>query len=263
MEFALTIIFGIIGIVGTVAGIFSYMDSRETKKQLRDYKYIFDAAEKNITKDNLDEELDLLYKKKEEMDNAIEHEIPLRAQLTVLKDRIKAEEENLAVSYKRYISIREEYDRLNPGEETSLPQEILDTIEQKILPEYLVREQRDRKLRQLAIISYVVALLSINPVTRLFGYILVLYTVVPLYDLLILYLPKEKKKRKEFFIRVLLVLLVILNVIVALLFAQSLQPWYEYLQGPVLIAALLLSFLDLAVFILFIVKRVRAAKKGA
>ena len=61
----------------------------------------------------------------------------------------------------------------------------------------------------------------------------------------------------------LLGLLLILNVIVALLFAQSLQPWYEHLQGPVLIAALLLLFLDLAVFILFVVKRVRAAKRDA
>ena len=263
MEITLTIIFGIIGIIGTVVGLFSYMDSKESKKELGEYKYLFDLAGKNIAKENLAEELDLLYKKKEEMDNAIAHEIPVRAQLTVLKDRIKAEEENLAVSYKRYTSLREDYDRLNPGEETSLPQEILDTIEQKILPEYLLREQRDRKMRQLAIISYVVALLSINPVTRLIGYILVLYTVVPLYDLLLLYLPKEKKKRKEFFIRVLLGLLLILNVIVALLFAQSLQPWYEHLQGPVLIAALLLLFLDLAVFILFVVKRVRAAKRDA
>ena len=118
-------------------------------------------------------------------------------------------------------------------------------------------------MRELAVISYIIALLSISRVTRIFGYILGIYTAVPLFGLLVLYLPKDKKKRKEIIIRGLLILLLVFNVIVAFLFAISLQPWYGSIEAPVLIAFMFFLLLDLVVLIVFIVKRVRAAKRDA
>lgn len=57
-------ILGVVTIVGTLFGIISYADSKNSKKELEKYTYLFDLAEKNIDKKLTLEEIQRLHDEK-------------------------------------------------------------------------------------------------------------------------------------------------------------------------------------------------------
>ena len=148
-------ILGVVTIVGTLFGIISYADSKKSKKELEKYTYLFDLAEKNIDKKLTLEEIQRLHDEKKEMDKIVKEEIPRQARITVLYDRLKADEEYLSMSYNRYVETKKEYEKLQSENEVKIPQNILDEIEHQILPDYLIKEQKQKYMSMLTIISSV------------------------------------------------------------------------------------------------------------
>ena len=138
------IILGIVTIAGTLFGAISIYDARKSKKELKKYTYLFDLAEKNIDKKLTLEEINRLHEEKQAMDKIIKEEIPRQARLTVLYDRLKADEEYLSSSYNRYKQTQKEYEKLQLEEQIEIPKNILDEIEHQILPDYLIKEQRQK-----------------------------------------------------------------------------------------------------------------------
>lgn len=110
-------ILGVVTIVGTLFGIISYADSKKSKKELEKYTYLFDLAEKNIDKKLTLEEIQRLHDEKKEMDKIVKEEIPRQARITVLYDRLKADEEYLSMSYNRYVETKKEYEKLQSENE--------------------------------------------------------------------------------------------------------------------------------------------------
>lgn len=115
------IILGIATIAGTLFGAISIIDAIKSKKELEKYTYLFDLAEKNIDKTLTLEEINRLHEEKKAMDKIIKEEIPKQARITVLYDRLKADEEYLSYSYQRYKQTQKEYEKLQQEEKNEIP----------------------------------------------------------------------------------------------------------------------------------------------
>lgn len=198
-------ILGIATLVGTLLGILGIIDSRKSKKELKKYDYLFSIAEKNIDKDLTTEELEQLHKQKEKiqqqldrLNKVIKNDIPLEAQRTALLDRLKENEEHLVNSYNNYNNTKKEYEEISKIK-TDIPTEILKEIELHIMPEYLVQKKIQKYMSMLTYISYASALLSIIPVGEVYGKFTIIFSIYPLIRIFIINLPKDKKKRKEYF----------------------------------------------------------------
>lgn len=204
------IILGAATIVGTLFGIISYADSKKSKKELEKYTYLFDLAEKNIDKTLTLEEIQRLHDEKKEMDKIVKEEIPRQAKITVLYDRLKAEEEYLSTSYNRYIQTKKEYDKLKQENSIEIPHQILEEIESQILPDYLIKAQKQKYMSMLTIISYTTAFLSIIPVLGIFGNFSIIATAYPLFCIIKLELPKDKYERKRYILNLLYIILLLI-----------------------------------------------------
>jgi hypothetical protein len=84
----------VIGLLGTVFGVITWLDG---KKKEREYKFLLEAAGKNIDKSITEEQIKAgkseaarVSEQIEQLRKRIETEIPLEAKRTVLKDRIDA-----------------------------------------------------------------------------------------------------------------------------------------------------------------------------
>ena len=174
------VILGIATIAGTLFGAISIYDASKSKKELQKYTYLFDLAEQNIDKKLTLEEINRLHEEKQAMDKIIKEEIPRQARLTVLYDRLKADEEYLSSSYNRYKQTQKEYEKLQLEEQIEIPKNILDEIEHQILPDYLIKEQRQKYMFMLTIISYTTAFLAIVPIFNIFSRYSILATAYPL-----------------------------------------------------------------------------------
>ena len=109
----LEIIFGVSSVIGLLIAVWQTIKARNQSKDLEKYKYLFELAGKNIEKEKTQEELEILKNEKQRMDEAIQKEIPRKAHLTVLYDRLKDDEGNLVTYYHRYLETKQEYDRLS------------------------------------------------------------------------------------------------------------------------------------------------------
>jgi hypothetical protein len=134
-----------IGALGTIFGVVAWLDGR---RKDRIYKYLFEAAEKNIDRDVTEEQLDT--KKSEvsrvsdqisELRRRIEIEIPLEAKRTALKDRIDG---NLVTLQHTLASTLELQTQLIAvGEHIDLPPDLIKAVEAEILPEYVENSRRE------------------------------------------------------------------------------------------------------------------------
>lgn len=192
------VILGIATIAGTLFGAISIYDASKSKKELQKYTYLFDLAEQNIDKKLTLEEINRLHEEKQAMDKIIKEEIPRQARLTVLYDRLKADEEYLSSSYNRYKQTQKEYEKLQLEEQIEIPKNILDEIEHQILPDYLIKEQRQKYMFMLTIISYTTAFLAIVPIFNIFSRYSILATAYPLLRIIGLNMPKERQERKRY-----------------------------------------------------------------
>lgn len=120
------------------------------------------------------------------MDKIVKEEIPRQARITVLYDRLKADEEYLSMSYNRYVETKKEYEKLQSENEVKIPQNILDEIEHQILPDYLIKEQKQKYMSMLTIISYATAFLSIIPFLGIFSNFSIIATIYPLVCIIII-----------------------------------------------------------------------------
>ena len=81
--------------IGTIFGVWGFVNSRKSKKEIKRYEYLFQIADQNIDKNLSEEELDNLKKQKDEaqkkvesLNNIIKNDIPLEAQRTILADKL-------------------------------------------------------------------------------------------------------------------------------------------------------------------------------
>lgn len=196
------IILGVATIVGTLVGLISWLDARNSKKELKKYTYLFDLADKNIDKSLTLEELNRLHEEKQEMDKVIKEEIPKQARIAVLYDRLKADEEYLSTSYYRYIQTKNEYDDMQQKIDVEIPENILTEIEHQILPEYILKQKKQRYMSMLTTISYATAFLAIIPFFNVFSRYFILVTAYPLVNIIRLSMPKDKYERKRYIKRI-------------------------------------------------------------
>lgn len=243
--------FGFVTVLGTVIAIGQTIKARNQSKELARYEYLFDIADKGIEKEKTIEELKSLKEEKQKMDNAIKNELPLLARLTVLSDRLKEDEDDLAKCYKRYKTTKEEYDQLKSEESMEIPQNIVLEIENHILPDYILKEKRDGFLRQLTIISYISALFSINGQTRNLGRLVLITSIFPLVRIIILSLPKDSTKRKKYLLSLFSKILLGITVLCLILLCFLLFDSYSS-QSYILMEILLMVLLPMLVVDLFI-----------
>lgn len=224
------IVLGIITIAGTLFGAISIFDARKSKKELEKYTYLFDLAEKNIDKTLTTKEINRLHEEKKAMDKIIKEEIPKQARITVLYDRLKADEEYLSSSYHRYKQTQKEYEQLQLEEKIEIPQNILDEIEHQILPDYLIKEQKQKYMSMLTTISYATAFLSVIPIFNMVSRYSILFTAYPLIRIIGLGMPQNRQKRKEYILNVFhntaLIIFFLLSVYLGLLSFE--QYYYGY-----------------------------------
>jgi len=197
------IILGFITVIGTVFGLVSCLDARKSRKDLEKYSYLFDQAEKHIDKNLTLEELNRLHKEKQEMDQVIKKEIPKQARIAVLYDRLKADEEYLSASYNRYIQTKNEYINLNEEIRVEIPQKILTEIENQILPEYVIKQKKQKNMSLLTIISCSMAVFASIPVLNEFSRFFALAILYPLVKLFMLSMPKDKQERRKYILTLL------------------------------------------------------------
>lgn len=231
------------------------MMQKKSKKELEKYTYLFNLAEKNIDKNLTLEEINRLHEEKKAMDKIIREEIPRQARLTVLYDRLKADEEYLSASYHRYKQTKKEYEKLQQEEKVEIPQNILTEIEYQILPDYLIKEQKQKFMSMLTTISYVSAFLSVLPVFRVFGRYSILLTVYPLIRIIGLNMPKNRQERRKYLLNIFhnaaLIILFLLNVYWGLLLYE-LYPNHDSWTNDVLEIFFSLSAL---VFLLLLIPK--------
>ena len=226
------IILGLMTIAGTLFGAISIFDARKSKKELEKYAYLFDLAEKNIDKSLTLDEINRLHEEKKAMDKIIKEEIPRQARITVLYDRLKADEEYLSSSYHRYKQTQKEYEQLQQEEKIEIPQNILNEIEHQILPDYLIKEQKQKFMSMLTTISYATAFLSIIPFFHWVSRYSILFTAYPLIRIIGLNMPKNRQERKKYIFNVLhntaLIIFFLLTIYSGLLSFEQYKDTYKF-----------------------------------
>ena len=196
-----------------------------------------------------------LHEEKQAMDKIIKEEIPRQARLTVLYDRLKADEEYLSSSYNRYKQTQKEYEKLQVDEKIEIPKNILDEIEHQILPDYLIKEERQKYMSMLTTISYATAFLSIIPMFKIVSRYSILFTAYPLIRIFVLNMPKEKHERKKYVLNIAhnfaLIILSMLNIYLGLFVFEN------YYFGHWVDAELELAFsISLLFFILLLIPKI-------
>lgn len=209
------IILSVATLIGTIFGIWGFVNSRKSKKEMKRYEYLFKLADQNIDKNLSEEELNDLKKQQDEAEkkveslhNIIKKDIPLEAQRTILADKLKEQETALGQSYERYQKIKEEYEEI-ARIDNNIPEYILREIEKHIMPDYLIQQQRSRYMSLLTIISYLSAILSVVPVVRSFGSFVILFSLYPLLMIIKLNLPKNKQDRTRIIYKIVVGLILI------------------------------------------------------
>lgn len=227
------IILSIATLIGTIFGVWGFVNSRKSKKEIKRYEYLFQIADQNIDKNLSEEELDNLKKQKDEaqkkvesLNNIIKNDIPLEAQRTILADKLKDQEFALGQLFEKYQKTKEEYEEIAKIE-NSIPEYILREIENHILPDYLIQQQKNRYMSMLTIISYVSAILSVVPIVRSFGSFAIIFSLYPLLMIFKLNLPKNKQDRTKYISKIIvglfLLILGIYNLIMFFLIVYDLN----------------------------------------
>ena len=190
--------FGTVSVIGTLLAIFQTYKLKSQERELQQYKYLFDIADKSIDKEKTIEELNVLAEEKKRMDEAIKKELPLQAHLTVLSDRLKDDEKNLVVYYERYHKTKREYEILTETTHTEIPEGILKEIENQIMPDYLIKEKKDNAMRETTLLSFLSAVFFGFPLTAFLGRVTFIVLFFSIIRLFYISLPQNKKEREEF-----------------------------------------------------------------
>ena len=242
--------FGTVSVIGTSLAIFQTYKLKNQERELQKYKFLFDIADKSIDKEKTIEELNVLAEEKKKMDEAIKTELPLRAHLTVLSDRLKDDEKNLVVYFGRYHKTKREYEQLTKTSHTEIPERILKEIENQIMPDYLIKEKKDNAMRETTLLSFLSAVLSGFPSTRFLGRLSFIALFFSLIRLFFISLPQNKKDRKEYLINTFSILLQAVTLVTILVFfalaATDKLFSYEYdtISGMIMLAVMILLPID-------------------
>ncbi|NET40094.1 MAG: hypothetical protein F6K19_50510 [Cyanothece sp. SIO1E1] len=131
----LSILFGLIGVIGTIVGFLSWRSGNKTQNA---YEYLFKLAEKNIEKENLDQginqskaQLQETLTRVSDLQSKIERDIPAEARRAVLLDKFNTQVEYLNEINFSIQAIRKELEIL--GEPAILPNELRQAIENEIV----------------------------------------------------------------------------------------------------------------------------------
>lgn len=162
MQNWMNLFFGIIGIAGT---IFGYVSWRLAKKSTAAYSLLFELADRHIdksltdkklsdTKDQLKEEANRI----RELQSKIQHEIPIEARRTVLKDKLETNVEQMHEVYTSLQKVRKQLLKL--GDEANIPYEIKSAIDTEIQPKYLAKRRKSDLRNYLTIITAAAAISS-------------------------------------------------------------------------------------------------------
>lgn len=255
-------ILGIVTIAGTLFGAISIFDARKSKKELEKYSYLFDLAEKNIDKTLTLDEINRLHEEKKAMDKIIKEEIPKQARITVLYDRLKADEEYLSSSYHRYKQTQKEYEQLQQEEKIEIPQNILNEIEHQILPDYLIKEQKQKFMSMLTTISYATAFLSVIPIFNWVGRYSILFTAYPLIRIIGLGMPKNRQERRKYILNVFHNIILIISFLLTIYSGLLSFAYYDYHYGSLFIDLDAVFQITLPIFLFLLITKIISIYKN-
>lgn len=158
----LNILFGLVGIAGSIFGYSSWSSSRKSESA---YKHLFELADLHIDKSLTDKKLsDSKLQLQEEADRikelqrTIRHEIPIEARRAVLRDKFETNVEQIHDVYLSLNRARTELTKL--GDRTEIPEEIKKAIDDEIKPEYLIKRRKSDLRNYLTIITAFAAISS-------------------------------------------------------------------------------------------------------
>lgn len=265
------IILSVATLISTIFGIWGFINSRNSKKELKRFKYLFQLADQNIDKNLSEEELDNLKKQKDEAQEKIEslnkiikNDIPLEAQRTILADKLKEQEISLGQSFEKYQKTKKEYEGIAQIN-NNIPDNILSEIENHIMPDYLIQQKRSRYMSMLTIISYVSAFLSVVPIVSVFGRFVILFSLYPLLMVFKLNLPKNKQERTKYInklvVGLILVILGIYNFIMIISIVYDFRWDYKAWDIMLLIFLFTLPIFIIIVLVTIIKKIIRKNRK--
>lgn len=148
-------IVGLIGVISAVITIYAFRQSYKTKK-LQDfvYKQAQIALEKESAQEKLNqtkEELTNVETRLTELQKQIQKDLPIEARKAVLKDRLEESIENMKKYYDDVTTTKEKLSKL--GENNSISDELLKSIQQEIEPKYLIKEKINNLKTYITIVS--------------------------------------------------------------------------------------------------------------
>ncbi|MBQ2968462.1 MAG: hypothetical protein IJE10_10135 [Clostridia bacterium] len=251
------IILSVATLIGTIVGIGGWLESKKSKKELKNYEYLFRIAANNIDRDLTKEQLEQLHKEKNEMqqkvmglNKIIKEDIPFEARRTVLFDRLKEDEKYLIESFTKYKNTKSEYEKIEQIE-NNIPEEILTEIELHIMPDYLSEQRKQRYMSMFTYISVGSAILSVLPLTRVLGNFVILWSLYPLIRICALNLPKNKKERRKYITNILYyVVLSVIGIYNAILLLHVI---FEYYIDDIF---MLISTITLPLFVIMLLFRI-------
>lgn len=248
----LSLVIGLVGIVGTFYTIKAFTDSKKNKREI---DYLIDIAGKNIRKDITEKEIK--EKKKNlkeysnkiiELQNKIKNEIPQQARLALLKDKLNTETELLISTYE---SIKKINSELKSKEKINdIPQEIKKAIENEINPTYLQKEKQSKLKNYITILTTLAAILAAAvppPLNRIVSIPIFIILIPPLFKFAKSYIPKDRESRRAFIFKYLMRLPLSVGLIAVMYFAILLvfhvNGFYRLFQYDILIFGIIISII--------------------
>jgi len=216
----LTIIFGVFGLLGAAASIFSWYANRKSKLK---YEYLLRFAELNIEKDITEKDIQdkktQATKLAEHLDSLraqIRRDVPTEARRAVLLDRFDASVTLLTHTHQDLLRTKKELDVL--GSHRDLPKELVRAVESEIEPRYVRQQKLSNRKTWLTVISASAAASTLLPYPfgRYFGVALILLTI-PFIVSLLRHSVDPSTVRRWFTVIILAALSVSLGVVAAVL----------------------------------------------
>lgn len=153
MEFIINNIFNFIGVASFIIGVLAFLDGRTSKNKAKSEKeinkYIYETAFKNMNVDITSEQIEELNKYKSELQDTIENKLPQIARQNNIKNKIVFHKEQIIKNYKEYEKLCNELENIK---DIKLPDNILQIIADKLMPEEAQRREQEKNIILLFVI---------------------------------------------------------------------------------------------------------------
>ena len=170
----------LVGLLGLAIGLISYFsgrnESKKAKMEKELNKYITETALKNMNKDITEAEIATLENQKTELQNIIENKLPREARRKELLNKIDFYKKQILDNYVEYVKLSVELEDIPQND---IPPNILDIINNKIMPDATEKKNSERSIVLLALLFVAYIFAGSIPIISNFRIILLAFAVKP------------------------------------------------------------------------------------